>query len=70
MYSYNFFVGYDAGFTIHKIEYGVNDKAVTSYFFGEKRTKKTKNTIFYNMNGDAYIIKYGIRYYLNNFVKC
>ncbi len=54
---------------IHGIDYGIEDKAIISYNFDGKEGKKTKNIIHYTAKGRPYVVKYGRRYHLDNFMR-
>lgn len=51
---------------IYDIDYNINDYVITRDFKSEK-SRKVKNQIYYNLKGEPYFLKYGIRFYLNNF---
>lgn len=60
----------DSAFTgigIIDIEYGVDDVCINEYFSSTER-RKARNKIYYNKEGRAYIIKYGTKYYLDEFM--
>lgn len=48
----------------------INNEKVTSTFWNMDRyeTKRTTN-IFYNNNGDPYFVRYGIKYFLSDFIR-
>ena len=68
--DYNYVMNDSAfsGILLGEIENSINDRIETAYFFKDKITGKTKNTIFYDKNGDPYIKKYNKKYYLNEFL--
>ena len=55
---------------IYDIEYGVNDKVLTGFVGPEKPGRKTRNTIYTNAAGRMYFKKYGVKYYLDDFMRC
>ena len=58
----------NAGMAIFDIVYGIDDFVLAALFYGDKQTKTTKNKIHYNSDGRAYFIKFGCRYYLDEFM--
>lgn len=58
-----------AACVLFDIEYGTNDKAICAWMNGDDIGHVTRNTIQHTGNGDAYITKYGHRFYLNEFIR-
>ena len=55
---------------ITNIEYGIDDKITTIFIHDSgKHTNKRTTKIHYDINGNAYIIRYKTKYYLNEFIK-
>lgn len=57
------------GLLVLDIECGIEDKIITCFDFGSGRKNFGKNKIYYNSNGDAYFVKFGKRYYLNEIMR-
>ncbi len=57
-----------SGIGIVEIEYGIDDVCVNDYFTEESVVRR-RNKIKYNKDGEAYIQKYGQKYYLSEFLK-
>ena len=48
---------------------GIDDYAITMLVCGESKSRPAQNKIRYNAKGDAFIIKGGKRFYLNDFMR-
>jgi hypothetical protein len=57
------------GLLVLDLECGIEDKIITCFDFGSGRKHFGKNKIRYNSNGDAYFVKFGKRYYLNEIMR-
>jgi hypothetical protein len=57
------------GLLVLDLECGIEDKVITCFDFGSGRKHFGKNKIRYNSNGDAYFVKFGKRYYLNEIMR-
>lgn len=56
------------GIAIFKIKYGIEDKILSAFWNGDKYDKATWATIKDDDNG-LYFIRFGCKYYLNDFIK-
>ena len=54
---------------IYAIEQGINDRVLLGFPGAEKEYRKTWHTIKYTGKGNPFIVKWGKRYPLNNFIK-
>lgn len=62
---------HDSAFTgigIINFDYGIEDYCITEYF-SQTEKKKAKNKIYSTSKGRSYIVKYGKRYYLDEFIR-
>lgn len=57
------------GLEVLAIEYGINDKLVTCFNYGNGRKAIRRNTIFTTAAGRSYIRKYGRRYYTDEMMR-
>lgn len=54
---------------IISVNYGIDD-TITSVFISDSGYKAKRTTkLYYDINGNAYIIRYKTKYYLNDFIK-
>ena len=58
------------GLAVMEIEYGINDYVYVTDNYGDGYKNITKNKIFYNMSGDEYFVRNGLRWYLKDFMRC
>ena len=65
-YAYN--VGFDVDLVILDIIYGTNDKVKVMYTIGEKIIGNVTTKKIYYTNKGSYIIYFGRRVYLNDFL--
>ena len=56
------------GIAILEIKYGIDDKVKTAFYFGEGFKSTAWNKVYYAGSGDPYFKKFGIRYYLQDFM--
>lgn len=61
-------LGTSVGVGIIEIEHGVDDYAVTEFYGSGKRYVR-KNKIQVTAKGEQYIMKYGRKYYIKDFIK-
>lgn len=61
--------GGNTGIGIIAIEYGIEDKAVTTYFNGTTWERVRKNIIKYDNDGNTYINKHGQKFLISDFLK-
>lgn len=57
------------GMAIMEIEDGCGTYVYVTDNYGDGYKNLTKNKVYYNRKGEAYFIRYGKRYYLDNFLK-
>lgn len=57
------------GIAIMKFENGIDTYAYVCDNYGDGYKKLTKNKIYYNIKGNPYFVRYGKRYYLDQFMK-
>ena len=65
-YAYN--VGFDVALVILDLSYGTNDKVRVMYTIGEKIIGNVPTKKVYYTNKGSYIIYFGRRVYLNDFL--
>lgn len=58
-----------AALVILDIVNSIDDYAITILVCGESKSRPAQNKIRYNAKGDAFIIKGGKRFYLNDFMR-
>ena len=56
------------GIVILGIKYGIDDKVLTAFHFGEGLENKSWCKVYYTESGEPYFKKFGIRYYLHDFM--
>ena len=56
------------GIAILDMQHGLDDKVKTAFNFGEGFKSKAWNKIYYAESGEPYFKKFGIRYYLQDFM--
>jgi hypothetical protein len=56
------------GLGIIDIEYGIDDYCINELIVGQKVTKG-KNKIYYDTDGRAYIKKYNVKYFIDEFLR-
>ena len=54
---------------IFDIIYDINDYVISAFSDGENYKHKRKTRIFYDNNGRNYFVRYGIKYYLDEFIR-
>ena len=57
----------NSGIGILGIEYGVDDR-VLSRFFGGKEERPVWAKVRYDRDGNSYFYRYGVKYYLEDFI--
>lgn len=57
------------GLAIMEIEYGIDDYVCVCENYGDGYKRLTKNKIHYNAKGNPYFVRYGKRYYLDQFMR-
>ena len=51
------------------IEYGIDDKITSVFAVGDDYKSKRTTKVYTDISGNAYIIRYKTKYYLNEFIK-
>ena len=51
------------------IVYGINDCIISAFSDGENYKHKRKTRIFYDNNDRNYFVRYGVKYYLDEFMR-
>ena len=51
------------------IVYGINDCIISAFSDGENYSHKRKTRIFYDNKGRNYFVRYGVKYYLDDFMR-
>ena len=51
------------------IIYDINDYVISAFSDGENYSHKRKTRIFYDNDGRNYFVRYGIKYYLDEFMR-
>ena len=54
---------------IFDIIYDINDYIISAFSDGENYKHKRKTKIFYDNNDRNYFVRYGIKYYLDEFIR-
>lgn len=54
---------------VYDVRYGINDKVLLGFPGAENEYRKTWHTVKYTGKGRAYIVKWGKRFPLDNFIK-
>ena len=54
---------------IFDIIYDINDYVISAFSDGENYSHKRKTRIFYDNNGMSYFNRYGVKYYLDEFIR-
>lgn len=54
---------------IYATEHGINDRVLLGFQGVEKEFRKTWHTIKYTGKGNPFVVKWGKRYLLDNFIK-
>lgn len=57
------------GLAVMEIEYGIDDYAIVCDNYGDGYKNITRNKIRYNTNGEAYFVRNGHRWYLDQFMR-
>ena len=56
------------GIVILDIQYGLDDKVKTAFYYGSELTGKAWNKVHYHPSGKDYFIKGGVMYFLDDFI--
>lgn len=54
---------------IFDIIYDINDYIISAFSDGENYSHKRKTRIFYDNNDRSYFVRYGVKYYLDEFMR-
>lgn len=56
------------GIAIFDVVYGINDCIISAFSNGKNYTNYRKTRIFYDNNDRDYFVRYGVKYYLDEFI--
>lgn len=57
------------GIGIVNIVYGLNDTIVSGFDFGDGIKNVARSRIRYNCNDESYFVRYGVKYFLSDFIR-